>query len=281
MEENSRKVMLEELNEILKEDVYETAPDKKRVIWDKLFLGSRIYFFYKYLRITFKMHSYAKANKFHEDEFMLYGHLTFKLLEDVGGKFRIEGIDNLKKVKDEPVVFVANHMSTMETMIFPSLVVPIKKTVGVMKEGLLDFPIFGIIMRATKAITVGRVNPREDLKAVLTEGQELLKSGTSIFIFQQSHRHPIFDPEKFSSLGIKLAQKAGVKIVPIALKTDFWGNGKIIRDFGPIRKKEKIYLSIGEPISIEKYGKGTNAEVIKFIQNKLKEWKHNPAKGSL
>jgi len=168
-------------------------------------------------------------------------------------------------------------MSTMETMIFPAVVIPIKDAYGVMKENLLNLPIFGIIMKSTKAITVGRTNPREDLKAVLTEGQEFLKNGKSVFIFQQSRRDPVFDPEKFSSLGIKLAQKAGVKVVPIALKTDFWGNGKMIRDFGPINRKENIHLAFGKPMSIEEYGKNTNDEVIKFIENKLTTWGHNPS----
>ena len=277
MEENLKKLMLKELNERLVGDRYETPIDKKRVIWDKLFFGSRVYFFYRYFKITMKMYFYAKNNDFHEDEYMLYGHLTMKLLEDVGGKFHIEGLEHLKSVKDEPVVFVANHMSTMETMIFPAVVIPIKDAYGVMKENLLNLPIFGIIMKSTKAITVGRTNPREDLKAVLTEGQEFLKNGKSVFIFQQSRRDPVFDPEKFSSLGIKLAQKAGVKVVPIALKTDFWGNGKIIRDFGPINRKENIHLAFGRPMSIEEYGKNTNDEVIKFIENKLTTWGHNPS----
>ena len=281
VEKNFRENILYQLNDLIKEDVYETNANKKRIIWDKILPNSRLYFFYSYLKITIKMYFLAKKNRFHEDEYMLYGYLTFKLLEDVGGKFRIEGLENLKNVKDEPVVFVANHMSTMETMIFPCIVFPVKEVVGVMKESLLHFPIFGKVMKATKAITVGRVNPREDLKAVMDQGQKLLKEGTSVFIFQQSRRNPIFDPEKFSSLGIKLAQKAGVKVVPIALKTDFWGNGKHIRDFGPINRKEKIYLSFGEAISVEEYGKNSNNVVIQFIESKLKEWNHNPKPDSL
>jgi len=172
-------------------------------------------------------------------------------------------------------------MSTLETMVFPGVIVPLKKSIFVVKKSLLTFPIFGHIMRATKPIAVGRTNPREDLKTVMTEGVEVLKNGTSVIIFQQSHRNPNFDPEVFSSLGVKLAQKAGVKVVPIALKTDFWGNAKLVRDFGPIRRKEKVHFAFGEPMVIEGNGKENNEQIIKFIKEHLNKWGHNPNPDSL
>ena len=60
------------------------------------------------MKITLKMYFLAKKGQFHEDEYMLYGYLTFKLLEDVGGKIRIEGIENLKKVKEEKIITKMN-----------------------------------------------------------------------------------------------------------------------------------------------------------------------------
>lgn len=281
MEDKKRKIMVDELMARLSSDTYDTPINKKRVFLDKLFLGSRVYFIVRYVAMTFYLSNKARKGQYHYDEYMEQGFLSFRLLEDIGAKFHIEGIDNIRAVIDEPVVFVGNHMSTLETMIFPGVIVPLKKSIFVVKKSLLTFPVFGHIMRATKPIAVGRVNPREDLKTVMTEGVEVLKSGTSVIIFQQSHRNPNFDPEKFSSLGIKLAQKAGVKIVPFALKTDFWGNAKKIRDFGPIRRKEKVCFSFGKPIATEEIGKDTNDRVINFIQEKLAEWGHNPDSDSL
>lgn len=268
--------MLDELEDVVKYDTYDTPKDRKRAFLDRLFLGTRFYFLIRYGFIILYLSNLAKKDKYHHEEFKLHGKLCFKLLEDCGAKFHIEGLDNLRKVKNEPVVIVANHMSTLETMILPLLVLPIKDIIFVAKESLLTFPVFGHVMKATKPITVGRTNPREDLKAVLDEGQKVLKTGTSIVIFQQSHRDPVFGPEKFGSLGIKLALKGKVRIVPLALKTDFWGNAKYIRDLGPIRRHEKVCFSFGEPIEIEGNGKETNEKVVQFIQKKLEEWNHNP-----
>ena len=281
MKEKLKSELMAEINHRIESDEYNTNPEKKRVLWDKIFLGSRVYFYWRYFMITFRMYRLAVKDDYSDDEFMLYSNLTINLLEDIGGKIKIEGIDNLKSIKDAPVVFVANHMSTMETLLLPAIIVPVRKICTVVKESLKKIPVYGRVIKSTRVITVGRVNPREDMKIVFSEGQRLISEGISVFIFQQGTRDPVFDPEKFSSLGIKLAQKSGVKIVPVALKTDFWGNGSLIRDLGPINRKENIHVAFGKPMTFDEYGKNTNEKIIEFIEEKLKQWDHKPKLNSL
>jgi len=99
---------------------------------------------------------------------------TFESLERSGIRFHFTGMDNLKKV-DTPVVFIGNHMSTLETMILPMIIQPIKRVVYVIKEELAKYPLFGPIAMARDPILVGRENPREDLKIVLEEGSRKSK----------------------------------------------------------------------------------------------------------
>lgn len=272
------------MNELLKrleKDSYDTPFNRKRVILDKMVFGSRIYFVVRYSLMIFRMSLKAQAGRYGYPETLELGQRFFNIIEDIGARVHIEGIDNIRAVADEPVVFVGNHMSTLETMIFPAIICPLKKSIFVVKKSLLTFPFFGHVMRAAEPIAVGRTNPREDLKTVMDEGINSLKNGKSVIIFQQSRRSPNFERENFSSLGIKLAQKAGVKVVPFALKTDFWGNSKAIRDFGPIRRKEPVCFSFGEAIPVEMLGKDTNEKVMSFIESKLSEWNHNPKENSL
>ena len=56
-------------------------------------------------------------------------------------------------------------------------------------------------------------------------------------IFPQSQRTLEFDPEHFNKLGIKLAKKAEAHIVPVALKTDFWKNGRLFKDIGALDRQ--------------------------------------------
>jgi 1-acyl-sn-glycerol-3-phosphate acyltransferase len=162
-------------------------------------------------------------------------------------------------------------MSTLETMVLPGLIAPHREVTFVVKESLVKHPLFGHVMRSRDPIVVGRTDPRKDFEEVMTKGMQLLSRGTSIVIFPQSTRSVDFKPEEFNTLGVKLAKKAGVKVVPIALKTDFWGQGKLIKELGPLDHKKTIYFKFGEPFSLSGSGKTENQKIIDFIQSSLKE----------
>jgi 1-acyl-sn-glycerol-3-phosphate acyltransferase len=195
----------------------------------------------------------------------------FKLIESCGGKFHITGLDNIRKCS-EPIVFVSNHMSTLETMVLPCIIAPEKKVTFVVKESLVRHPFFGAVMRSRDPIVLGRENSREDLAVVLNKGQELLTNGTSVVIFPQSTRMVEFVAAKFNSLGVKLAANARVRVIPIALKTDFWEIGKYMKDLGHISRNKPIHFAFGEPLTISGNGKKENAEIIDFVISHLKEW---------
>lgn len=127
---------------------------------------------------------------------------------------------------DGPCLFVANHMSTLETFMLPGIIRPRRPVTFVVKQSLTTMPFFGPVMRSRDPIVVGRTNPREDLKAVLEGGLERLRKGISIIVFPQHTRSSIFAPQQFNSIGIKLAKKAAVPVVPLALKDRRLGNGQ-------------------------------------------------------
>ena len=197
--------------------------------------------------------------------------LTLRALEHVGVKVEVTGLENMSAF-DGPCVFIGNHMSTLETFVLPTLIAPIKDTTFVVKQSLVDYPVFKHIMRARNPITVGRVNARDDFKAVLDGGTARLAAGLSIIIFPQTTRSAVFDAAAFNTIGIKLAKKAGVPIVPIALKTDAWGNGRLLKDYGKIDPARPVHFAFGRPLTIRDRGTEEHEEIISFITAKLKEW---------
>jgi 1-acyl-sn-glycerol-3-phosphate acyltransferase len=251
-------------------DSYDTPGDKKRCLWDILFLNTRFYFYLKFLYIIFKANKVAKLGRFNDAEYCKIADNTFKLLEDCGAKIHVKGLENIRDVKG-PVVFVGNHMSILETFILPGLIIPFKPVSFVVKESLIKHRFFGTIMKATNPISVTRTEPKKDFKSVMSGGQKLIKEGRSIIVFPQSTRGD-FIADEFSSIGDKLAQKANVSVIPVALKTDFWSNGSIFKDFGRIYRSRGIYFEFDKPLGSDIERKQRYSGVIKFIDAKLKEW---------
>jgi 1-acyl-sn-glycerol-3-phosphate acyltransferase len=195
-----------------------------------------------------------------------------KSLEYLGADIRVENLTILTKLKS-PCVFVSNHMSVLETFIFPCLIMPYKAYTVVLKRSLMQYPLFKHVLRSLDPIVVDRINPRQDFKKVMEEGLANLKNNISVLIFPQTTREPYFDPRKFNTLGIKLAKRAKVPVIPVAVKTDAWGIGRWLKDFGRIDPSKPVRVSFGEPIHISGSGKSEHRSTIKFILKKLEAWR--------
>lgn len=254
--------------------VYDTPRKERMSLAGRLKLNSRLWFTFRYAVIVFRTRKQARRGIYDDKAWADSSNYIFRFIEETGGIFHITGMDNILK-SPEPVLFIGNHMSTLETMILPGLISPLRRVTFVVKEGLVKHPLFKDVMLSRDPIIVGRTDPRKDLEAVMTGGMDLLSRGISIVIFPQSTRSIEFRPEDFNSLGVKLAKKAGVKVVPIALKTDFWGNGRIIKELGPIDRSKHIYIKFGEPFEVTGSGKEENQKIIDFIQTSLAEWRNN------
>jgi 1-acyl-sn-glycerol-3-phosphate acyltransferase len=197
---------------------------------------------------------------------------VLRLLETAGVRFELNGLDVPYNL-DGPAVYIGNHMSTLETFVLPCLLQPARNTTFVVKESLTRFPVFGPVMRSRDPVALGRKDPRNDLKTVLEEGVDRLEKGTSIIVFPQTTRNVVFDPAQFNTIGVKLARKAGVQVVPIALKTDAWAKGRLLKDFGPIRPEKTVHICFGQPLDVTGTGREEHKKIVEFIKSKLDSWK--------
>ena len=193
------------------------------------------------------------------------------LMERIGCPIEVQGMDAISEI-DGPCLFVANHMSTLETFMLPGMIRPRRPVTFVVKKSLTTMPLFGPVMCSRDPIVVGRSNPREDLTAVLEGGLERLKNGISIIVFPQSTRSIVFDSGHFNSIGVKLARKAGVPVVPLALKTDAWGQGKKIKELGPVKPGMPVRYSFAKPMYILGQGKEEHAAICQHIACHLEGW---------
>lgn len=195
---------------------------------------------------------------------------TTVLIERCGGQLHLSGWQHARQTR-RPVVYTANHMSLLETFVLPGLLMDLGPVSVVVKDSLLRYPVFGAVMRGLKPISVARQNPREDLRTVLEQGTTLLAQGTSVLLFPQSTRNVVFDPTRFNSLGAKLAHRAGVPILPLALKTNFMGTGRWFRDFGPIDRRLPVHIAMGEHLSATD-PKTAHRHNLEFLERTLPQW---------
>lgn len=212
-----------------------------------------------------------RQGRFDLDEYAMRAVENLRTIEAAGGHVSVTGLQHLAAV-DGPVVIVGNHMSSLETVVLPCFLLPFKDVAFVVKESLTTHPIFGPIMRAVKMIAVTRANPRDDLKRVLTRGTELLNSGTSIVIFPQATRTALVDPSQFNTLGVKLAARAGVPVVPMALRTDFWANGRWVKDLGPIHPERPVHVAFDAARRVTGTGREEHEAIVAFITQRLHAW---------
>ena len=262
----------DEFRERLRRELaYETPPGPARWRFGALGLLRTACFHARVLLGYHHARQLIRQGRFDIDEYAMCALFNVRVAEAAGGHVKVTGLEHVAGTEG-PVVIVGNHMSSLETVMLSCFLLPFKDVAFVVKDALLRHAIFGPIMRAVKMIPVSRTNPRDDLKQVLTKGTELLQSGTSVVIFPQATRATLFDPAQFNSLGVKLAARAGVPVVPMALRTDFWANGRLIKDLGAICPDRPIRVAFDAPRRVDGTGRETHEAIVAFITQRLHEW---------
>ena len=230
-----------------------------------------VLYYFRLLYTLFHASFAARRGSLDNTKWAMYSYRVLRVVESVGGRVNISGLESVAD-QQGPVVYIGNHMSLVETMILPGIALAFNRVNFVIKEELRHYPIFGPIFRALGLIAVSRKNPREDFKVVLNEGHKFIDNGGSLIIFPQATRKVEFDEAVFNTLGVKLAFRAGVPVVPVAIKTDFHGNGKWIKDMGPIDPRQTLYFKFGKPLPVEGKSRDVHRQVVDFITQNLLAW---------
>jgi len=246
------------------------SPERRPSWWARRFPSAT--FYGKAACVVFDAAAKVKTGRGGLKALMESSQDILEAIESLGTRVIVENVEALRGI-DGPCVIVANHMSTLETFLMPCIVLPVKPMTFVLKRSLVDYPVFGIVARSWNPIVVGRVNPREDLRAMLEGGHDRLSRGISVTIFPQTTRTTIFRPDQFNSIGVKLARREKVPVLPVALKTDAWGTGKYLRDFGPVDPTREVRFCFGEAMEVGNNEREVHQATVDFIADRLKAWR--------
>jgi 1-acyl-sn-glycerol-3-phosphate acyltransferase len=259
------------MNDFFPGDSYATPEGVRQSLSEVFLLRSRWSVYSHFLGTVLRSSSASRRGAYDDEAWAQSSLEIIRNLERCGARLTIEGMDRVRAAEG-PLVIVSNHMSTLETVVLPGLVRPMKPVTYVVKEKLLKGIFWGPIMRSRDPIPVTRKDPRADLEVVLREGQARLAAGISVIIFPQGTRTPAFSRAGFNSLGVKLASRAGVSVLPVALKTDFWGSGGLFRGFGPVHRDREVRIEFGEALPVSGRGKAEHEACLDFIESRLRAW---------
>ena len=196
--------------------------------------------------------------------------------ESLGMNVVIDGFRQ-RQAFDGPVMYLCNHMSMTETILMPPILLAFGPFSYVAKASLAHLPFLEKAAEHMRMVPIGRKSPREDLVNMLRIGTERIQGGDSFLIFPQGTRERVFSRKKYSSIGAKLAEKAGCPVVPIVVDTraqmrrDSGLLSKVFKDFGPVDTSKDLRVCCGPVIPCGK-AKEMHEQAFDWIASKLEEW---------
>lgn len=123
-------------------------------------------------------------------------------------------VTGAEQIPEGAVVYVSNHQGAFD---IPILLGSIEKPKGfIAKDSLEKMPGVGHWMQHIHCVFIKRGNPREAIVAI-SQGVQKLKEGHSMVIFPEGTRSKDGALLEFKAGALKLATKAGVPIVPVAI----------------------------------------------------------------
>jgi 1-acyl-sn-glycerol-3-phosphate acyltransferase len=250
---------------------YETPPKNRPSRPTRVSSINSVRYAFTILSIVSRCASRNVRGTFDYDSWAEICSSSISFAEKMGATVTFEGFEQ-RAAYAGPVVYVSNHMSTLETMVFPTSLTAFGKLAIILKQSLEDIPFVGAAARAVGSIAVSRKNAREDLVTVLEQGSLRLAGGSSVLLFPQGTRQAIFEAKRFNTLGAKLAERAKVPVVPIAVRTDFLQTGKWVKDFGRVDPSKPIRFSCGPVIPTDQGAKKAHEQSVAFIEGKIREW---------
>lgn len=179
-----------------------------------------------------------------------------------GLKINIVGGENLPT---RSTIVMSKHQSTWETISLRGLLIPHQS--WVLKQELLNIPVFGRALIACRAIPIDRKAGRKAVVTVIKEGKKALDDGRLVVIFPEGTRTAPGQHRKYGIGGAILGEKSGYPIVPIAHNAGVYWKRRGVKKY-----PGTIQVRVGKPIET-KGKKATEiiAEVEQWIEGELEK----------
>lgn len=165
---------------------------------------------------------------------------AFRVINRICGvRLTVIGHDNVPK--DQAVLYAANHNSYFDIMISYALCPGL--TGYIAKDDIEKVPLLRTWMRRLYCLFLKRDDMKQSLKVIL-QGIDYVKKGISMCIFPEGTRGTSEEMLPFKEGSMKIAEKTGCPIIPIAISN----TRNIVIDHIPHVKPTHVIIEYGKPI---------------------------------
>ena len=178
---------------------------------------------------------------------------VFKLIFwETGSHLTIIGEENIPK--GETVLYVGNHRSYFDVV---AAYIQCPDLTGfIAKDNLENIPLLSVWMKRLYCLFLNRSDIRQGMNTILT-GIEQMKSGISMCIYPEGTRNHEDELLPFKAGSLKMAEKTGCAIIPMAI----CHSDDILEKHMPWIRPANVTLEYGKPI----YPKDLSKEERKFL----------------
>lgn len=166
---------------------------------------------------------------------------------------------------DEPVLYIGNHRSYFDIII--SYARCPRLTGYIAKDSIEKIPLLSTWMKRLNCLFINREDIKESLKTILA-GIEHVKNGISMCIYPEGTRSQgadELDMLPFKEGSLKIAEKTGCKIVPMAMT----GSADIFENHIPFIRKSRVILEYGAPIDVSTLSKEDKKKLGSYCQTQI------------
>lgn len=201
------------------------------------------------------------TKKGHAKNYMMAQRLARGVLRVIGAKVDVKGKENL--LNQGTSVYMGTHKSYLDIVVMIALIDEPLVFIG--KAEVDKLPFIRTWFHALGGLAIEREDIRQSFKVILV-AIEKLKEGYSVAIFPEGTRAKGREMGEFKAGSFKLATKANLPIIPMAIQDTF----KLLEEKRRVQPS-KVYMNIGKPIDIPNLTKEKKQTIAKDTQSYIKQ----------
>ncbi len=179
-----------------------------------------------------------------------------------GSSLTVKGLEN---IPDEPCLYAGNHLSFFDVIVIEKVLPDEKKAGFIAKDSLKKIPGLSGWMELIRCIFLDRTNAKAGLKSIFL-GADYLKEGSNMFIFPEGTRGKKGQLGEFKPASLKMAQKAGVPVVPVAIT----GTSSILEDNrGLSIRPSQVTVTFAPALNISQLPRPEQKKAVEDVRNTI------------